>query len=96
MSDPGSCVLLPTSECIAKFNTTVAEQHRKMEAEQVLIEAATTELARAETKVTELGDLGRKAKGDPNGTPHSFQLRWNFQCDHPWQQLTDLLSACAL
>ena len=54
-----------------------------MEAERVKIDAATTELARAETKVTELGDLGRKAKGDENGTPHRFQLRWIFQRDHP-------------
>jgi hypothetical protein len=77
LSDLGSCVLRPTSECISKFNTTVAEQHRKMEVERVLIEAATTELARAETKVTELGDLSKKVKGDPNGTPRRFQLRWN-------------------
>ena len=48
-----------------------------MEAERVLIEAATTELARKSTKLTELGDLGKKVKGDPNGTPRRFQLRWN-------------------
>ena len=79
MSDLGSCVLLPTSECISKFNTTVAEQHRKMEAERVLIEAATTELARAETKVTELGDLGRKVR-DGTHVPKAVLLHQVPEC----------------
>jgi hypothetical protein len=61
----GANVLGPTEECVQKLNSTLEEQYRKMEAEHQLIQAATDELARASTKVTELGDLGRKAKGDP-------------------------------
>ena len=64
----GGKVLGPTEECLQKLDLTLKEQYRTMEAEHQLIEAATDKLARASTKVTELGDLGRKAKGDPTGT----------------------------
>jgi hypothetical protein len=68
----GGDVLGPTEECVQKLNFTLEEQYRKMEAEHQLIQAATDKLARASTKVTELGDLGRKAKGDPTGTGTLF------------------------
>jgi len=61
----GGNVLGPTEECLQKLDLTLKEQYRTMEAEHQLIKAATNKLARASTKVTELGDLGRKAKGDP-------------------------------
>ena len=64
----GANVLGPTEECVQKLNSTLEDQYRKMEDEHQVIQAATDELARASTKVTELGDLGRKAKGDPTGT----------------------------
>ena len=79
----GGDVLGPTEECVQKLNSTLEEQYRKMEAENQLIEAATNELARASTKITELGDLGRKAKGDPTGTLFATMQPYGMQVPSP-------------
>ncbi len=69
LTELGRLVIGPTEDCLHTINSTMEEQYRKMEAERVLIEAATEELGRTCTRVTELEDLSRRVKGDPNGTP---------------------------
>ena len=66
LTELGGLVIGPTEGCLQTINSTMEQQYRKMEAERQLIEAATDELGRACTRVTELGDLSRKVKGDPN------------------------------
>ena len=72
LTELGGLVIGPTEGCLQTINSTMEQQYRKMEAERQLIEAATDELGRACTRVTELGDLSRKVKGDPNGTPACY------------------------
>lgn len=67
LNDLGGKVLNPTVECFHKFNDIVQQEWAKVKTEQATIEDAKTKLAQANTKLSELGDLGRKAKEAPNG-----------------------------
>ena len=66
LTDLGGEILGITTECCTTFDVISRETYDLMEAEKALITAAEIGLVQAETKKTELNDLGKKAKGDPN------------------------------